>query len=97
MNDLQAAHLIRKERQQYEAKDVLHNKQIHRQIIQMWKQEDPQQVQRLEQRKLLDDLAYVVQQRMWQTMEQLQEAGMNPTDAREQAEQQNYPLSSLQN
>ena len=98
MNNLQAIQAIRKERQQYEKdEDVIHNRMIHKQIIQMWKQEYPQEVQRLEQRKLLDDLAFVVQQRMWQTMQEYQDGGMNPTDAREQAELQHYPLTNLQN
>ena len=97
MNNLQAAHLIRKERQMYEEdEDVLHNRMIHKRIIQMWKQEYPQEVARLEQRNLLDDLAFVVQERMWRTMQEYQDGGMNPADAREQAELQHYQLISPQ-
>ena len=93
MNNLQAAHLIRKERQMYEEdEDVLHNRMIHKRIIQMWKQEYPQEVARLEQRNLLDDLAYVVQERMWRTMQEYQDTGWNPADAKMQAQMDHYPL-----
>ena len=97
MNNLQAIQAIRKERQQYEEdEDVLHNRMLHREIIEMWTREYPQEVERLTKINLLDDLAYVTQERMWRTMDEYMDAGWNPADARMQAELDNYQLISPQ-
>ena len=93
MNDLQAAHLIRKERQQYEAdEDLIHNKILHRQILETWRRDSPKMVARLEKQGILDDLAFVCQERMWRAAKDNRRAGLPVTDAREQAERDHLML-----
>lgn len=92
MNNLQMARQIKAERQKYEAEEVLHNKELHKQILETWRRDSPQMVARLEKLKILDDLAFVCQERMWQATEDNRKSGMPPTDAREQAERDHLML-----
>lgn len=94
MNDLQMAHKIRQERQQREADEesLVHNTLMHREILKTWRAQRPQMVARLEKLGILDDLAFVVQERMWETLDMYEKSGMPPTDAREQAEMEHLML-----
>lgn len=88
MNDLQMALQIKAERKKYEAEEVLHNRDLHRQILETWRRDSPQMVKRLEKLKILDDLAFVSQERMWRRAKELRQGGLPVTDAREQAERE---------
>ena len=84
---------IKKEHQQYLADpDVLHNRELHDRIQKTWKQESPLFHRRMQEAKLLEPLAYVAQQRMWQEQEKLVRSGMAWPDAREQAERMHLML-----
>ncbi|MEN8626077.1 hypothetical protein [Psychrobacter proteolyticus] len=76
---------IRKERQNYEREEVMHNQSLHKEILETWRQDSPQMTARLNKQNLLDDLAFVVQERMWQAKELYQASGMPRSDAKEQA------------
>lgn len=88
MNNLQMAMQIKAERRKYEAEEVLHNKELHKQILETWRRDSPQMVERLTQLKVLDDLAFVSQERMWRRAKELRKGGLPVTDAREQAERE---------
>lgn len=92
MNNLQMALRIKAERKKYEAEEVLHNLELHKRILATWRQNSPQMVERLTKQGILDDLAFVVQERMWQAMDQNLASGMPITDAREQAERDHLML-----
>ncbi len=92
MNNLQMKMQIKAERQKYEAEEVIHNKELHRRIVETWERDSPQMVDRLKKQDLLEDLAFVSQERMWQAMDQNLKAGMPVTDAREQAERDHLML-----
>lgn len=93
MNPLQEALQIKAERKRYEAdEDHLHNKLLHRQILETWRRNSPKMVAELERQGILDDLAYVSQERMWQEMDRYLEGGLPVTDARELAEQDHLML-----
>lgn len=96
MNNLQMVMQIKAERQKYERQEVLHNKQLHQQILGAWRRDSPKMYKRLKKLKVLDDLAFVCQERMWQTAEQYREGGMPPTDALEQAEREHLMLEPEQ-
>ncbi len=96
MNNLQMAMQIKAERRRYEAEEVLHNKELHKQILETWRRDSSQMVTRLEKLKVLDDLAFVCQERMWQATEDYRKGGMPPTDAREQAERDHLMLDREQ-
>lgn len=66
--------------------DVLHNRDLHRRILETWRRDSPKMWARLSQLKLAEPLAYVLQERMWQAMNENLRAGLPVTDAREQAE-----------
>lgn len=76
---------IRKERQNYEREEVMHSQSLHKEILETWRQDSPQMTARLKKQNLLDDLAFVVQERMWQAMDEYQASGMPRSDAKEQA------------
>ena len=57
---------------------------MHKTILETWERDGPQMTARLKKLKVMDDLAVVCQQRMWQTNELYQAAKMPPTGAREQ-------------
>lgn len=93
MNNLQMALQIKAERKRYEAdEEAIHNRDLHRQILETWKRDSPQMVERLTKLKLLDDLAFVSQERMWRRAEELRKGGLPVTDAREQAEREHLML-----
>ena len=82
----QEAQKIKQERQKYESQeDFMHNKEMHRMILETWERDSPQMTERLKKVKAMEDLAVVCQERMWQTNDLYQAAKMPPTDAREQA------------
>ncbi|MEH6502189.1 hypothetical protein [Halopseudomonas aestusnigri] len=93
MDDLQMALRIKAERKQYEDVDeVTHNRDLHRRILSTWRSSSPKMVRELEALKILDDMAFVCQERMWRTAELYQNGGMYFTDAREQAEREHLML-----
>lgn len=71
---------------------VLHNADLHRRILESWKQDSPRMWARLQRAELAEPLAFVVQERMWQERDALVKAGMAMTDAREQAERNHLML-----
>lgn len=92
MNPLQMALKIKAERKQYEAEEVIHNPDLHRQILETWRRDSPKMVARLEKQGILDDLAFVCQERMWRAAKDNRKAGLPVTDAREQAERDHLML-----
>ena len=64
----------------------LHNQMLHKEILATWKQSSPKMYRRLFLAGIVDKLAYVLQERMFQEMDKLMAAGYPPTDARETAE-----------
>ena len=92
MNPLQMALKIKAERKQYEAEEVIHNPDLHQQILEAWRRDSPKMVARLEKQGILDDLAFVCQERMWRAAKDNRKAGLPVTDAREQAERDHLML-----
>jgi hypothetical protein len=93
MNDAEMALRIKAERKQYEEVDeVTHNRDLHNQILSTWRRDSPKMVRELEALKILDDMAFVCQERMWRQEEEYCKGGMYFTDAREQAEQDHLML-----
>jgi len=92
MDDLQMALRIKAERKQYQAEEVIHNPDLHRQILETWRRDSPKMVARLEKQGTLEDLAFVCQERMWRAAKDNRKAGLPVTDAREQAERDNLML-----
>ena len=92
MNPLQMALRIKAERKQYEAEEVIHNPDLHRQILETWRRDSPKMVARLEKQGILEDLAFVCQERMWRAAKDNRKAGLPVTDAREQAERDHLML-----
>lgn len=92
MNNLQMALKIKAERKRYEAEEVLHNRELHQRILETWRRDSPQMATRLEKQGILDDLAFVSQERMWRQAKLYREGGMPVTDAREQAERDHLML-----
>lgn len=92
MNPLQMALRIKAERKQYEAEEVIHNPDLHQQILEAWRRDSPKMVVRLEKQGILDDLAFVCQERMWRAAKDNRKAGLPVTDAREQAERDHLML-----
>jgi len=84
---------IKAEWDRYQADpSTVHNLDLHRQILKTWQQTSPQMWARLQRLQMGPMLAYVVQQRMWTEMDDLMDAGLPVTDAREQAEQNQLML-----
>lgn len=93
MNPLQMALRIKAERKRYEDdENLIHNSILHRQILETWRRDSPKMVARLEKQGILDDLAFVCQERMWRASKENRMAGMPVTDAREQAERDHLML-----
>ena len=92
MDDLQMALRIKAERKQYQAEEVIHNPDLHWQILETWRRDSPKMVARLEKQGILDDLAFVCQERMWRAAKDNRKAGLPVTDAREQAERDHLML-----
>lgn len=89
---LQMVASIKKERKKYENEDVIHNREMHHQILATWKRDSPQMTKRLRNLQVLDDMAFVCQERMWQANDDYRASGMPPTDAREIAEREHLML-----
>lgn len=77
--------------------DTLHNRVIHQNILDTWKYSSPRMYQRLDAKGMLEAVAYVSQQRMWEAMDDYLEAGYSITDAREQAERDHLMLEPEDN
>ena len=76
MDDLEMALKIKAERKQYEEdEEVIHNRDLHSQILSTWRSSSPEMVRRLEALKILDDMAFVCQERMWRTADLYQKGG----------------------
>ena len=60
--------------------------------METWRRDSPQMYNRLKKLKILADLAFVCQERMWLASEMYRKAGMPPTNAREQAERDHLML-----
>ena len=65
---------------------------LHQRILETWKRDSPKMYLRLRSQGVLEAMAYVSQQRMWEESDRLEKAGMPPTDAREQAEREHLML-----
>ena len=77
MDDLEMALKIKAERKQYEEdEEVIHNRDLHSQILSTWRRDSPKMGKELEALKILDDMAFVCQERMWRTAELYQKGGM---------------------
>ena len=83
---------IKKERKKYEDEGVIHNREMHHQILATWKRNSPQMTKRLKNMQVLEDMAFVSQERMWQAKDDYQASGISPTDAREIAEREHLML-----
>ena len=87
MNDIQVAQRIRLERKDMEgSKDFMHNKMLHKTILETWRRDCPKMTAHLEKFGILDDFAVVQQEKMWRAQDEYLKAGYPVTDAREQAE-----------
>ena len=69
---------------------------LHQRILATWKADSPAMYLRLRTQGVLEAMAYVRQQKMWEQNDALVKAGMPPTDAREQAERDNLMLEPEQ-
>lgn len=84
---------IKAEHQKYLDDELtLHNQTLHKRILETWKRDSPRMYLRLRTQGVLEAMAYVSQQRMWEESDRLEKAGMPPTDAREQAEREHLML-----
>jgi hypothetical protein len=75
-----------------EDEDLLHNKVLHKRILSTWAQESPKFLGALQKDQMAEELAFVVQERMWQTEEALRKGGMAYPDSLEQAEREELML-----
>jgi hypothetical protein len=73
---------------------VPHNKDLHRSILANWKAHSPKMWANLikDGPDFPDKLAYVLQERMWSQYDSLLKSGLNTTDARRLAEEDNLML-----
>ena len=84
---------IKEERRIYsEDENLIHNRELHRRILTAWRMDSPKMMARLERFGMADDLAFVVQERMWRESDALEKAGYPVTDAREMAEREHLML-----
>ena len=84
---------IKAEHQRYlDNEETLHNQNLHQRILATWKADSPAMYLRLRTQGVLEAMAFVCQQRMWDEQARLMKAGMPVTDAREQAERQHLML-----
>ena len=65
---------------------------LHQRILATWKADSPAMYLRLRTQGVLEAMAFVCQQRMWDEQARLMKSGMPVTDAREQAERQHLML-----
>lgn len=73
---------------------MVHNRDLHKTILQTWKLESTQMWERLAQAGITHELACVLQERMWNRQEQLIQAGIPANDARQVAEREHLMLES---
>lgn len=84
---------IKAEHQKYlDNEETLHNQALHERILKTWQQTNPKMYLRLRTQGVLEAMAYVCQQKMWEEQARLMKGGMPVTDAREQAERENLML-----
>ena len=84
---------IRQEYQRLLAdEDVIHNRDLHKRILAAWRLESPKLWANLSRVGLTTPLAYVLQERMWQEVNEQLRQGVPLTDAREQAERNHLML-----
>ena len=74
------------------SEETMHNTLLHNSILEAWKRDSPQMYARLEKAGMVERVAFVMQQRMWQMQEDLMRAGFPVTDAWEQAERETLML-----
>lgn len=79
---------IRAEAEALREQDEGYSLELHKQILKAWEVLRPKMWERLTSEGIAEDLALIVQMRMWHAMDQYMKAGMPPTDAREQAERE---------
>lgn len=72
--------------------ETIHNKALHRELLTSWRQSSPKMYLRLKKLGILNQTAYVAQQRMWAMSDDLEKQGMSVTDAREIAEKEHLML-----
>ena len=89
-------HVNQKHREISSKVDLIHNQELHQQILEDWKQESPEMYQSLSKLGILEKMAFVQQQEMWSQYEQNLRAGMQVTDAREQAERETLLMEPVQ-
>jgi hypothetical protein len=61
---------------------------LHQRILKAWRMYHPEMVARLQRASCLEDMALACQYQMWKAVNRYEEAGLPPTDAREQAERE---------
>ncbi|GEO42762.1 hypothetical protein SAE02_69100 [Skermanella aerolata] len=66
--------------------ETMHNKVLHRRILETWERSSPKMYARLKKAGTLEMTAFVSQQRMWAEQALLMKSGMPVTDATEEAE-----------
>ena len=74
------------------SEETLTNQEVHAWICSTWANGSPAMMAQLEVANLVDDLALVLQERMWNRQAELLKAGFSVTDAREQAEREELML-----
>jgi hypothetical protein len=74
--------------------EVLHNKELHKNVLANWKAHSPKMWASLRTAgpAFPDKLAYVLQERMWLLLNELLRSGMPYPDAQEQAEKETLML-----
>ena len=85
-NQLDKASIDAEYRRYKANEELIHNKDLHQRILTSWEQDSPRMWSSLMAQGLTEKLAFVVQERMWRRQDELMQAGMPVTDAREQAE-----------
>ena len=70
---------------EWENGDLMHVRSLHEEILEDWEWNRPEMYRRLKEEGLLEKLAFVLQEKMWQEEESLSASGMPPGDAKAQA------------
>lgn len=71
---------------------TLHNSGMHQRILDTWREGSPKMWANLVKHNLTEELAFVLQERMWNRQKELMKAGYPVTDAREVAEREELML-----
>lgn len=96
MNLLQLKKQLRQERRMYETRaeyEPIHNRHLHQRILATWNRDYPQAVEQMKRAGILEDMAFVSQERMWDSADLYRKGGMTFSDARQQAEKDHLMLS----